>query len=615
MKKQFSFIEKAPFVLWPLFLVVIALLLLVCEGDFLWKVQALNLHLDTPLFYHELMAVPGGLLSWAGTLFTEYFYHPWLGTTILCLWWLLLMWLVKRAFRIDGRWAVVTLIPVALILVTIVDMGYWVYLLKLPGHVFVTTLGTTVIAALLWGFRCLPSKYGLRTIYIVVTTAIGYPLLGAYALGGALVMGIWQWYLEKGLIMRVVNSAVALLSIWLVPLLCYQHVFCQVNKINIYAAGLPLYITIEESPNYYIPYYLLLLFFVLLAATYGLWQKLGEKPALGMVRWAACQVVLLAGVAAGLYFSWFKDENFHRELAMQHCIDRQDWQGVLEEAALQEDEPTRAIVMMRNLALCRLGTQGNDMFKYANGMKPYNADFPMNTLLAIGPMMYYQYGMLNYGHRFCMEMGVEYGWNPQFCELLAKCAVMNGEERLARKYIEMLKHTRYYADRAHHLEELLARPESIKDDPEMGPITHMLHYADNLTADQEHVERFIMRSLARSTPSTDPVFQEQQLIAAMWMKNWTLFEKQFEAYIQLHPKGPVPRHFQEAAFLYCYENDKDASALNFIGQDVKAAFDAFARQLTQYDGMAPEAAREALAPNFGKTYFFDFYLMHYDDVI
>lgn len=606
-------ITKKAVLLWPLVLVLTALLLIICEGDFLWKVQSMNLHLDTSLFYDELMAVPGGMLSWVGTLFTEYFYYPWLGTTILCLWWLLMMWLVKRAFRISDRWTALTLIPMALILVTIVDMGYWIYLLKLRGHVFVTTIATTVVAALLWGFRCVPSKYGVRAVYIALTTVIGYPLMGIYALGATLVMGIWQWYLEKNRMMNIVNSVIALLAIWLVPKLCYSHVFNQINEINIYAAGLPLYIAQDEFTNYYIPYYQLLLFFVMMAATYGLWRKYEEKKTIKTVGWVSCQVVLGVALVAGVYFSWFKDENFHHELAMQHCIDHQDWQGVLDEAAFQQDEPTRAIVMMRNLALSRMGTQGSTMFSFANGMKPYNAPFPMNTMLAIGPQMYYQYGLPNFGHRICMEMGVEFGWRAEHCELLAKCAVVNGEERLARKYIETLKHTRFYGDRAKHLEELLDHPESIKDDPEMGFITHMLHHASTQGADQVLVENCIMSSLAKSAPSTDPVFQEQQLIASMWLKDWQLFWKHFVNYRQLHPNNSIPRHYQEAAFLCRYENEW-ADAMNYIDPQVKASFDAFATQLSQYDGMNPEDAREALGSAYGNSYFFDYYLMNYDKV-
>ena len=39
---------------------------------------------------------------------------------------------------------------------------YWLYILKLRGHFFVSTIGTTAVAALLWGFRCVPEKYYLR---------------------------------------------------------------------------------------------------------------------------------------------------------------------------------------------------------------------------------------------------------------------------------------------------------------------------------------------------------------------------------------------------------------------------------------------------------------------
>ena len=141
-----------PIVCWLAALSVMAGALLFLESDFLWKLQENNLFLDTMLFFREKMVVPGGLLSWAATYQTQFFYHPWLGTLLLCTWWLLLMWVTKRAFRIPGQWAGLMLIPVGLLLTTIVDMGYWVYMLKLQGHVFVGTMATTAVAGLLWAF-------------------------------------------------------------------------------------------------------------------------------------------------------------------------------------------------------------------------------------------------------------------------------------------------------------------------------------------------------------------------------------------------------------------------------------------------------------------------------
>ena len=209
-------------VVWLTALVLIAGALLVLESDQLWKVQEKNLFLCSVLFLKEQMVVPGGLLSWMGMWFTQFLYYPWLGVLLLCAWWLLLMTIIKCAFRIPDRWAILMLIPVAILLITNMDMGYWIYILKLRGHFFISTIGATIVAALLWGFRSLPDKYYLRTACIFLTCALGYPLFGIYGLAATLIMGIWSWRLSESRPVAVVNSVVAVLSIAAVPLICYR---------------------------------------------------------------------------------------------------------------------------------------------------------------------------------------------------------------------------------------------------------------------------------------------------------------------------------------------------------------------------------------------------------
>ena len=86
-------LKKIPYyVLWAIALVIIASALVLYEGHLLWKVQHTTLFLPTSLFFSEQMLVPGGLLVWCGTFFTQFFYYPWLGCLLLCLWWWLLMW-------------------------------------------------------------------------------------------------------------------------------------------------------------------------------------------------------------------------------------------------------------------------------------------------------------------------------------------------------------------------------------------------------------------------------------------------------------------------------------------------------------------------------------------
>lgn len=64
---------------------LMAVALAVFEADLLYKLQEQNLFMRTPLFFQQRMVVAGGLLSWAGSYLTQYFYYPMLGAGLLCL--------------------------------------------------------------------------------------------------------------------------------------------------------------------------------------------------------------------------------------------------------------------------------------------------------------------------------------------------------------------------------------------------------------------------------------------------------------------------------------------------------------------------------------------------
>ena len=164
-------------------LVVVALLAIACcllvyERAFLWKAQEMNLFLDTPLFLKQQMVTSGWLLTWLGCYFTEFFYHPVLGVTLLTLWWTVLLLVIWRTFRIPVRWTAVLLIPLAAIVIMNMDLGYWIYYLKLRGHFFAAAIGTTIAVGSVWLFRLVPAKYYLRLVYLFVMTGVLYPLLG-----------------------------------------------------------------------------------------------------------------------------------------------------------------------------------------------------------------------------------------------------------------------------------------------------------------------------------------------------------------------------------------------------------------------------------------------------
>ena len=631
-------------------LVIIASLLLIFESDFLWKLQEENLFLNSKLFFKEQMVEPGGFLSWTGTWFTQFLFHPWMGVLMLCAWWLLLMWLVKKAFRVSSRWMPVTVIPVLFLLVTIVEVGYWIYILKLRGFVFLGTIGTTAAVAMLWAFRALNEKFtsqGTRSTWVktlllclvvVVTCAAGYPLLGIYGLGATLLMSLWVWRLEPHRLSALAVSLTGLLSVWLVPLFFYRFVYYQINVENIYVARLPLFYVLEEYFSYYVPFLLLLAFFVVMvvlpnspapspspvvkeantpkakakgkraASPLPKKKRLGD----GLLGMSILALLLLFAAAVYTYTYWFKDENFHHELAMQRCIDHLDWEGVLEEAAKQDDPPTRAVVMMRNLALAHLGRQGDEMYHYKNGCKKCDAPFDIRAINSVGDLVYFHYGMPNYCYRLCMERGVEFGWRAEQLKYMAWCSIANGEYQLASKYLGLLKQTMFHDTWAEHVCQLLEHPEDIAKSPEMEFATHMMHYDDELTADHNLVENFLMQRLMLSNYTDDPIFLEQVVFATMATKENKYFWPHLYNYSILYPDRKWPVHVQEAAMLFgTLDNKRNMDQWPTLTTAVKESYKRFNETASRLEGADWNVANETLYPLFGNTYFYDYYMIRF----
>ena len=605
-------------------LLAVSCCLLIYEREFLWKVQEMNLFLDTPLFLKQQMVTSGWLLTWLGCYFTEFFYHPVFGVALLTLWWAVLLLVIWRTFRIPVKWTAVLLIPLAAVVIMNVDVGYWIYYLKLRGHFFVAAIGTTLAVGSVWLFRLLPAKYYLRPIYIFVSTGVLYLLIGFYGLLAALLMGAFVWRMDKQtLTERLIVSVVAVISIVFWPLFCYNYVFCQTGIHNIWWTGLPMYWVDKELPAYYIPYYILVAFLLFLSLMYGRWKmddgrwktdegkgkKEKKKKSKFPIRWALIHLVLVVVTGFGIYSYWYKDHNFHKELRMQQCLEKLDWQGVLAEEVDDDEEPNRAIVMMRNLALFRLGRQGDEMYRYKDGSKPCDSPVPIRMMQVVGYSMYYNYGLANYCHRWCLEQGVEFGFRAEYLKYLMRCALVNGDHQEARKYISLLKHTRYHKAWAEKYERFIGYPDMVKSNAEFAPICRLMKSGDALTSDKMMAEKFIMDRFVGSR-GDDILYKEMSLIAAMWMKDIDMFWPRFSAYAEALGDKHMPTHYQEAAYLYgSLEHKVDISQMPFDEQ-VKNDYKAFMDLADNATSSSEDVMRPIFYDRFGHTFYYNYFFVH-----
>lgn len=485
-------------------LLLIAILLIVFESDFLYRLQEQNLFLHTPLFFQQHMVKAGGLLTWAGCYLTQFFYYPILGTAILCLLWAVLTWLLIHAFRIQPTWRTMTLIPVACLLLSITDLGYWVYYLKLPGHAFVATIGSIAAVGLAWLYRGVPGRYGFTALFILFTTSISYPLFGFYGLWATVLMAVLAWHKPCH---RILDIAIALLSVIIIPLLYYHFVYHETNIVNIYWTALPVFAMHQVAyPAYNLPYIVLVVSVVLMV--WGLPKK----------GWRGVQIAIWVVVLGCVATFWYKDDNFHRELSMQRSIEQQDWERVLQTAKAAKGEPTRAMCMMQNLALYRLGRMGDEMFHYPNGAKHPDTPLPVRTVHTQGKMLYLYYGVPNYCHRWCVEDGVEYGWSVEKLRLMAQCALLNKEPMAAMRFVNLLSKTDFHKAWAQRYREFIQNPALVYRDKELGPVLPLMHQDNFLTGDQSQLEMFLVEQIL-SSPIENGVQAELARLTQYYYRN------------------------------------------------------------------------------------------------
>ena len=596
----------------PIILVVSALLvaavaLLTCENDLLWKAQELNLFLYTTDFFKEQMVVPGGVLTWIATWCTQFFYHPWMGTALLCVLWVAVAALTLKTFRIPYKWATLTLIPLAALLLSIVTLDYWIYYLKLRGQFFAATLGILFALAMLWTFIHIQNKYFLKPLLILVTVVVGYPLMGFYALLAAVLMMIVAWRMEMATVNKVLCSVIAILAVAAVPLICYRLVYYQTNIINMWWAGLPLFWYGEEYHLYYLPYYALVAFYVFAAATFV--KRQTSKPVGKMFKWAVAQCFIVAVAVAAVWHYWYKDTNYHKELAMQRAIEQLDWEKVVDEAKDLDYESTRAVLMMKNLALFRLGRLGDEMYQYAVGSEHANSPLNVRMMQVVGKILYFNYGLENYCYRWCMEDGVECGWRAEYLKYMAKSSIANGEWALARKYINILKNTKYFKDWAVQHEKLIGNMAAVKKDKEYGPVLKLMGFDDSLNSDNTIAEQFIMKHLL-SLDSDDNYAQEAELHAAIWSKDIANFWQKFFKYSSTFKGKHMPLHYQEVAYLYGHLEDKvDISRMPF-DKVVVNTYDNFMARSQQLaaQGYNEDMMRQSMKGEFGHTFYYEYFL-------
>lgn len=565
------------------------------------------------LFWEDCMRFPGGLLSWAGAFLTQFFFYPALGCSMLIGLWVLTFWLAKWLFKVPSEWSFLLFIPLAALLCSDIQLGYWVYIMKDVDYVFYHPLGlfaAFLLSVPFWTYFPVGenAKRWVGLAWIPIVVALFYYPLGIYALLAAVIVAVQTLEsLNASPLRRGLKGAILLLlTLWLVPLLetagttvmrpdqpwLYGFRKFELDDLRDYSLEIPFYVAFATP---------VLFPFIRMIKVNKLLISQG----------------IMAVVAVAMFFCLsvrdFTDYNFHAELRMQRGVEECRWNDVLQEAARAKGPVTREMVMFRDIALINRGELCSKRYAYNNESIPpkvVSDSIHIRICDQAADLIFFNYGETVFAIRRAIERCMHYGYSYYTMRMLTQCALVNGELDNARKYLRLLGRTTFQKKWAREMQRFVDDERLlVENEPFRMPLRLYNEGSELVGTDDKYVELTTMKKWMYSV-TNDPVAQEVALGCAMMMRDKNCFWGQVQQHYNINPEAHFPTHVQEAMLFGVYELGMQGVNLSFVKFDERVVerYKAFTARMKQYasQGMSEKEIGSLLRPEFGDTYMWDY---------
>ena len=520
-------------------------------------------------FFHTLLSKPFGLMQYAGAWLTQLFCRPAFGSAVLAAIWVLIFLVGIKAFRLQGSASALMLLPVACLLTSVVDLGYWIYVSTIRGYWFSQSVGYLIMLLLLWAARCTPRKWHL--VWYLIGVCL-YPVLGWFALLFVLCLAVAEkptWREFFAIVLLIFTA-----GIW------HTQYYSNLRADDVVMAGLPRFITpSDNTPHLTYPFWALGIVSVLIPL-YGKNLKYWFVPALSAV--------------AGIIFTcslMYHDQNYIDEMRMVRYAEDDNWKEVLQ-IAEGNQKPTSTMLFLRNIALMNEGGLLDRSFKLGNSSYPlHNPDSVHSSLFDIAsPLVYYNYGMTNEAIRLDFENAIQAGFSPFYLKMLARCGVAMGDQELVERYTTLLHHMPFYGDW------------------QPAPVTEKIKelekaYPDEITG-VENSDSYIVNGISLWYESDSKVASEQALLYAMLRCDSRRYWAALRNYVKLHLDETFPLHAEEAYILYMDKAPEEKRMMLPVEKSVYERYKQFWATLESHakPGMTIEEVGEMMRAEYGDTY-------------
>lgn len=543
-------------------------------------------------YFTNFLTKPGGLTEYLGAFFIQFYLCLIIGPLIATITGFAIFILsnyILRKYKSDKiLWS---LVPVLLL----------VGLQSDPFFSIVYSFGL-LIALTFVAIYISINRDPLRYIIGVTGLFFLYLTIGGGMLFVAVLCIIHELLFAKSKYRLFIASGYALMG-FLIPYFCWHYIYF----ITLSEAWLNL-ILIPSNNTSRIAFLLILIYYPLLLIGMKKWITITKKPKF-VLGWNYKTILLgvLTGIIVIITIPQIKrlfayNHKIEVTLGIDYCIQHAEWNKV-PQISLKYKGTDRLITYLTNLSLLKLGHLPDQMFHYNQiGPQGLYLDWIEDNITPFyGCEIFYLLGYNNEAYRWAFEAFVATGQSPRLLKRLIITSIINGTNKIAEKYINVLNQTLFYKKWATRYREYLYEPNSLLHEGEIIQHRELIVH-DDFFYDLDNFN-FNLIKLLENHPSNRKAF-EYYMAFLLLEKNLPEFVANITRLKEFGFKG-IPVHYEEALLIYIVNTNLDVVPEGYtIRESTTKRFVNYLNTFSPYLGKPELEGAQALSKQYGNTYWF-----------
>ena len=421
------------------------------------------------------LAVPGGVAAYLAEFLTQFYNHPWMGAAVLAVLHVLLQLLTEQLMRRENGGKPLSGILWGLSFLP--SLALWFVL----GDESLMPAFTVSLLCVLMAMAFYPSGRKNQLAYALCAVPVVYWVAGPLVWMLAVYVLIIGWRdsasRRRGLCLGVAMLMFGFVCVWLSALFEPYPLRCLLGSIFYYRFPEVVPLSVVALPA---------LCLLVVGATSPL-ERVAARAK--NPRWVVGGVWAVLLAASLFWIPQGYDKQKYELVEYDYLVRTGQWEKIVRKA--EQHQPSLPMsVCAVNLALGMTNQLGDRAFEFfqhgAEGLLPkFVRDFNSTQLTGEA---YFQLGLVNTAQRYAfeaMEAIPNYYKSGRAVKRLAETNLINGQYRVAEKYLRMLEKTVFYRRWAQSRREMLADTTLIDRHPVYGRLRRLRLTDDFLFSEAE----------------------------------------------------------------------------------------------------------------------------------